>query len=323
MSDHNSESGPIRRPHGRRATVLLALATAASTWVAAVAQESPARGGLSADAADTLTGFTAPFRTVTLAAVRTGRIQAIPLAEGTLAQSGAVAVLLDDQVQQRRVAISKALAESNLEIDLAQVRLRQAQNELERLRKIGVDAYATTKELSDAQTAVDTARVALAQAQFRHEQAQREHALQQALLDELRVRAPFPGYVAERLKEVGETVEEREGILTLVQLDPLLVTVDCALDLAAQLRPGQQVAVQPRAAPGTTRVGEVSLINRVADPASQTCKVKISVPNPDNGWIAGARVAIVLEEAAVARATRFGQADALQTAQTAKYEPMP
>ena len=84
-----------------------------------------------------LTGFTSPFRTVTLAALRTGRIKAISVEEGQMAEVGAVTVEMDDETQLRRLEIASALAESTVEVELARVKLADAQAELERLEKTG------------------------------------------------------------------------------------------------------------------------------------------------------------------------------------------
>ena len=120
-------------------------------------------------------------------------------------------------------------------------------------------------------------------------------------MDELSLEAPFRGYISERLKEVGDTVEEREAILTVVQLDPLVVELDCALGDTPRLRAGQRVRIAPLDVSQAARVGEVYFVSKVADPASQTFKVKIWVPNADNSWAAGVRVAVDLEQVAVVR----------------------
>ena len=257
-----------------------------------------------------ITGFTAPFRSVTIAAVQTGRITGLPAEEGELVELGSDLVQLDDAVQRRRVEMARALAESSLEIEIAQLRLDQAERELDRVEGLQQSSAASEKECIDARSEADVARVLLSQARFEHEQAQRECALQQALLDELRLRAPFTGYVADRLKEVGDTVEEREGVLTLVQLDPLLVVLDCPLGLVARVRVGQQVLVRPPGDDQQPRLGEVVFVNRVAEPASQTFKVKIRVSNADADWVAGRRVSVDFNQAPPVAAAVDGQPSA-------------
>ncbi len=287
---------------------------------ASIAQEDALSAG------ELLTGFTAPMQRVTLAPVQTGRIADISVAEGEVVPAGTLMLQLDDRVQVQRVAIARALAESTLEIELAKVRRDQAARELERLTALDRTSAASSKELSDAQANAAATAVELAQAEFQHTQAQREYELQRRLLDELSVRAPFDGYIAERLKEVGDTVEEREGVFTLVQLDPLEVTFDCPLDELGHLQAAQHVLVA-RPDDGTERVGEVAFVSRVAHAASQTAKVKLHVPNADSAWIAGMRVHVDLAArptaAQIQETQRQLRASRARTAPRTAATPMP
>ncbi len=271
----------------------LALSLLLSTGVGRGADE--AARVASATAPPGVTGFTAPAHVVTIAAVTTGRIAELPVAEGAAVRSGEPVVRLDAAVQQRRVEIAAGLAGSTLEIEAAQVRREQAEAEWQRLQHIAEVSASTQKERSDAAADLRAAEVAVAQAQFRRAQAVRELALQQALLDQLEVRAPFSGFVAERVREVGDTVEDREAILKLVQLDPLLVVVDCPLALAGRVQLGQRAVLSPVETRDAPRTGEVIFVSPVADAASQTVRVKLHVPNQDAGWHGGMRVNVSLE----------------------------
>lgn len=245
-------------------------------------------------------GFTAPARMATLGALTVGRITDLPAEEGAQVRAGDVLVQLHQAVQERRVSIALAAAESTHEIALAETALAHVLEEVERLEALRGSA-ATTKELADVRNALRTAELSLQQAQFRHAQAQRELELQRALLAELNLRAPFDGVVAAHLREIGDTVAEREGILQLVQLDPLLVIVDCPINIAAGLRLGQraQVLWEHDAQPGT--VGVVAFISPVIDAGSQTCRVKLHVPNEAGAWRAGLKVYVHFGDDAATR----------------------
>jgi RND family efflux transporter MFP subunit len=288
----------------RRCTLFHPRAAGALLGVLVLATASAGSGGAAPDgeritiavpdAAGPLTGFTSPQRAVTLASVRMGRIAHVAVDEGASVAAGAVIVQLDNTLQQRRVTMAAALAASTLAVELAEVRHAHAQAELARLRGLEGSNAVSEKERRDAEANCDATALALAQARFQQEQAQREADLQQAVLEELQIRAPFDGYVAARLKHAGDVVEEREGIVELVQLDPLVVAFDCPLPQAQQLEPGQQLTVQPAGA-AQQRTGEVVFVSRVADAASQTCRVKLHVRNPDATWLAGMQVDVHLD----------------------------
>jgi hypothetical protein len=107
--------------------------------------------------------------------------------------------------------------------------------------------------------------------------------------------------VAEHLKEVGEAVEEREGLVTFVQLSPLLVTLDCPVALAGRLSAGRCFEVRPADPQWPVRVATVRHVSRVADPASQTLKVELVVPNDDARWISGIKVRVDVSKPVLAQ----------------------
>lgn len=245
-----------------------------------------------------ITGFTAPFQAVTLAAVRTGRLAERCVPEGAAVSAGDRVIRIDDDVQARRVELAEAEAASTIEIELAEVRLGVAQTDLERLRGARELSAATANELRNAEAAVRAAELELAKARFQHEQAARSLALERAILEEFTIRAPFSGVVTEHLKQVGDTIEDREGIAQVVQLDPLVVSIDCPIELAPLVEVGVDAVVTCAEGFGPPRGGRVVFVNPVADAASQTFRVKLHVANADGRWLAGMRVGVTFGEAA-------------------------
>lgn len=199
---------------------------------------------------------------------------------------------LADEAQQVRVQIAKAKAETTLAVELARARWEQTRQELERLADLHGEANATPKEYSDAVSEETITHLEFEQAQFKHTQDVLAYELEQAKLDELHIRVPFSGYVSRQIKEVGETVDEREFVVTLVQLNPLLVAVDCPLALAPLVHRNARVTVRPMDDHWAPRQGTVTLINAVADAASQTFKVKLTIDNEDGGWTSGMKVTV-------------------------------
>lgn len=284
------------RRSARRSVVLAAMALAAWTETSrgqmpvhpVDAPASPA----SRPSPYAVQGITAPRQVATLAALQLQRISEITVAEGRAVRKGDVLILFDDHVQRMRTEIARAAAESTLEIDMAAARLEQAQSEYARLLELNKDQHASRKELLDARVAAELARLDHAMARLRHAQAGREQQREQYALDLFRIRAPFDGYVTELFKHPGETANEGERILTLVQLDPVEVAVNCPLSFARAVRVGARAKVTPVDAQWPARTGEVVFANRAADAASQTFKVKLSVPNADMGWMTGLKVLV-------------------------------
>lgn len=256
---------------------------------------APDRSDNSANAAYVV-GITKPHRTATLASLAPARIADLVVAEGQVVSEGDVLVVLDDGVQRVRTEIAKASAESLIDIDLTRTRLDHLMADLERLQRLNGDDQASSKECRDAAADATVARLKHELARFDHRQAIRDHEYERLLLERLYLRAPFSGYIAETLKEVGETVEKTDGIVRLVKLDPLEISLDCPLSLASQVQAEDRVVVRPLDPQWAARVGQVSFVSRLIDPASQTFKVKLVVTNHDAEWISGLKVAVDFAE---------------------------
>lgn len=255
---------------------------------------------VTATAPTVLIGITAPAKSASVASIHPARIARIFVKEGAFAKEGALLVQLSDDVQRARVAVSSADADMRSEIDLTQARWRQARSESTRLERLHGGASASSKELEDARLQQELRRLELEIARHKQDKAQRSLAREHAVLEEYRIRAPFSGYVSHQMKFVGESVDQLEPILTIVQLDPLHVTVDCPLELAESLRPGNVIRVVPVTPIWEPRIGKAVLVHKVADGASQTFRVRIAVDNHDGQWMAGLKVRVEFSATAVA-----------------------
>jgi RND family efflux transporter MFP subunit len=262
------------------------------------------------------TGFTAPHRTATLSAVVRGRISSIAVREGDAVRVSDRLVELDQRAQQARVAMATIDAQSTADLEIARVRLELATHELDRIQGLGDDA--TPQEHFEASANAQVRRLEHERAHEANSRAVRQQALQEYLLDELTIRAPFDGYVSERFKEPGETVEVADEVLKITQLDPLTIRIDVPMDLAIRLMPGERISVRPALTFLGEREAEVEFVSRVADAASQSMSVRLTIANPDGDWPAGMRVEVGLparDEQAIrgpAHASRSGAAQELE-----------
>lgn len=239
-----------------------------------------------------LTGFAAASRKATLSSTVDGRIGEQLCSEGDFVKCDQLLARLDDRVQRARAEVARVAAESKIEVAIASVRAEFAQAEVEHVRQLGRTDLASARELRVAESNAATTALEITQAETQQRESEQNYRLQRMILDEHEMRAPFDGFVSAIAKQVGEVVEAREGVLTLVQLDPLEVALDCPVDAWRDLKVGDKVRVAPDDGLAKPREGVISFVNRVADAASQTFKIKVRVPNPRSDWIAGLRVAV-------------------------------
>lgn len=277
----------------RRFAMMLWLAVCASSVIGhGPAPPEADRSTLVCEPSSPLTALTAPRRRVPLGSVQQGRLSAVNFAEGDQVKEGDVLFSLDDTVQRANVDIAAARAGSTLEVDLARARWDRAERDREWRTKLHGDDRASPKEFEDSKSDAEVLGVEYKLAVFANDQAGRTLELQRRLLDQFHIKAPFDGYVTEVSRKAGESVDQFEIVLTLVQVDVLEVAIDCPISLAPCLREGDQLKITPIEPHWPARLGTIVLANQVADGASQTFKVKLLVNNKDRAWMAGIKVSI-------------------------------
>lgn len=257
---------------------------------------APAAGDQSGAAVVEVVGITGPRHTAVVASVQPARIAAISAEEGKMVRAGELLIQLDEAVQAARTQLAAASAENELPVQLARVQWERAQRDLRRIETLRGSELSSSKEFSDAISEADAAKLRYDIAVFEQGQAARAYERDKRLLAEYRIVAPFDGYVIEHLKHPGESVDQLEGIVRVAQLDPLLVTVDCPLSLAGRVREGVELRVRPVDQQWSSRTGKVVLASRVADGASQTFRVKLTVENDGLEWISGMKVVVEFPE---------------------------
>ena len=98
--------------------------------------------------------------------------------------------------------------------------------------------------------------------------------------------SPITGIIARRAIEIGSTVAPGQTAFTIVDLDPVRVRVGVPEADVGHIREGAVATVRVPAL-DTTFEGRVSLIGVVADPATRSYMVEVSVPNPSRRLRAG------------------------------------
>jgi len=229
-----------------------------------------------------------------LGPVQRGSLISIAVDEGALVKQGELLFSLDDHIQQARIAMAKARADSTLDMDRAKARWDQTQQNLAHLNVLRRQDQSTSKEYNDVATRNEMARLDYEIAKFEHEQAKLAYKREQALTETYFVRAPYDGYIAEQLMDIGASVEENDEVLKLVQLNPLRVSFDCPLSIAKLIAKGDRIVITPSDKQWFGKVGVVKFVSRVVDAASQTIRVHIRVDNTEDAWPAGLKVAVTL-----------------------------
>ena len=247
----------------------------------------------------TADGFTEPYRTIEVAAAETGLISEIKVREGDTVRQGEILATLDRDVLLALLAIADQAMQSTGNLDSALAELRLRKERLEKLEELLAKGHARQEEVARART-----DLAIAEAQVRSAREdllikKLDYEKIEAQLERRILRAPLDGIIPRIQKNAGEYVAPSDPyVLTLVQLDPLLVTFSLAREQAARLSVDQKVIVRSfnvSALDDELSVlmeGTVEFIAPVIDAESGTVRVKVYIENPDGRYQSGERCAL-------------------------------
>jgi membrane fusion protein, multidrug efflux system len=203
-----------------------------------------------------------------IAAEVAGRITEIKVQEGTRVEAETVVLEIDPERRELELeSVRAGLAE-------AQAQLREKERDFERIHKLHDQRVASDAQLDQARTgrALASSRVDAAEAALgRADRAARDSS----------VRAPFAGYVAQRLVSVGEFVQQGQPLFELVALDPIEVEFHLPEVDSGRVAIDNPVDVRVAPYPDERFRGRVSFVSPTIDERTRTLRVKAVLDNAD------------------------------------------
>lgn len=244
-------------------------------------------------AEEPVVALTSPSADVEMAFTVTGRVAEVNTRDGREVGRGDILIRLDDKALRFRLGQLTLDSENDSEILAAEAEVRQKRQDLLKLEQAFAKGAATRIELEHGKLEVeigeyrvDAARHAQAVALLKVKEVEAE-----AL--EYTMRSPVEGVVERLDLEAGETAKSSEPAIRIVRLDPLWAETAAPLERYESLAPGTEIGV--RHSDGAKATGKVIFRAAVADSASETVKVRLEIPNPDNRH-AGERIILLFDE---------------------------
>lgn len=249
------------------------------------------------------TGTLEPAAELVVAPKVGGRIERMAVDLADVVQRGqVVAVLDDDEFRQAQAQARAELAVARAEANAARKALKIARREharVEGLRGRGIvseqelDTVEAAKLEAEAAVAVASSEVTRAEAALRAAQVRQGYSEVVANWSE----GDTQRVVAARYADEGSTVAANAPLLSIVDLDPVVVVVNVTERDYAELEPGQRVNLETDAFEGETFEGTVARIAPVFQAQSRQARVELTVPNEDGRLKPGmfARASTVLE----------------------------
>lgn len=184
----------------------------------------------------------------------TERIERINFADGQYVPRGAVIATL-------------VRAQQGANLNESQARLREAQLQLDRLKQLQAQGFATKARVDEQQASVDVAR---AQSQLANAQ----------IADRV-IRAPFSGYLSLRRVSPGAVVNAGTTIATIVDHSAIKLDFTVPETFLPALKPGLEISATAAAFPGEQFRGRIASIDPLIDPVSRAATARAILPNPD------------------------------------------
>jgi HlyD family secretion protein len=235
-------------------------------------------------------GYVTARRAATVSSKVTGKVVEVLIEEGMKVKEGQVVARLDDTNVKTSLDVAEAQLESaRAALDQTRAQLKQADNEFQRITALVKQNIASPSDLDLAESNAKSLQAHLAQQEVDVKVAERNVALWRQNMDDMVIRAPFPGIVTTKDAQPGEMISPvsagggftRTGIGTIVDMDSLEIEIDVNESYINRVEAGQAVAATLDAYPEWKIPCKVIAIIPTADRQKSTVKVRVGFDKLD------------------------------------------
>jgi RND family efflux transporter MFP subunit len=269
----------------------------AQPTVSNVAATTPSAGGMPGTSG--INGLTTPSgaplaclilpeRVAEIGSQVIGVVDAMEVERGDSVKKGQVLVRLRAEVERAGQDVARSRAQSEAELRGTVAARELAQIKLDRSRVLKDQNFVSTQAVEQAEAELKVAHERVGQARDALRTLAQEVSMSDAQHSQRTLRSPFDGVVIERYANPGERFEDKP-LLKVAMIQNLRVEVVAPTSLFGSMRIGQQLTVQPELPGAAARPARIAQIDRVLDPASNTFRMRLELPNADGRLPAGLR----------------------------------
>lgn len=229
-----------------------------------------------------------PDRVADVGSQSVGVLERLMVERGDTVNAGQVVARLSAQVERASASVAEARSQAEAEVRQAEAAYELAQRKLERARDLLKQDFVSDQALDQADAEARVAAQRVVQAREAQRVSLREYRLSTAQLNQRDVRSPFDGIVIERYRTEGERIE-REPVVRVARVDPLRIEAIVPAAQYGSIQAGQMATIKTDLASYSAMSAKVVLVDRVIDPASNSFRVRLTLPNPDHKIPAGLR----------------------------------
>jgi RND family efflux transporter MFP subunit len=237
-----------------------------------------------------VTAFSMPFRELDVASEIGGVLTAVHVEEGDDVTEGQALAEFKADVLQAGLAVGEARVKAaGVELASDESSYEILNSEYERALKLLEQKVMSEQQYNKARLDMELARWRVESAKAAQRVAELSVAFNRAQLEQTVVRAPITGRVFRVLKRAGEAVEVNGPVMKIVSVDPLYVIGYVPVATSGRIKVGMKAVATLENMADKPLEATVAVVDPVADAASGTYRVKLTLPNPDKTLTAGAK----------------------------------
>jgi RND family efflux transporter MFP subunit len=235
-------------------------------------------------------GYVVAQRKAAVSSKSTGRLVYLGVEEGSRVKKGQVLASLENEdLEAARNQAAAQVKEAQAGLETAQAELTDARLQYQRYKTLVGKDLVARQDYDTAVARYDKAKAGVASAQAHIRVSQAGLANAQASLEYTYIRSPFDGVVTTKYADVGEVVapfgaaaNARAAVVTMADLDSLMVEVDVAESNLDKVRVGQPCEISLDAIPDRRFPGQVHMIVPTADRTKATVLTKVKFLESDD-----------------------------------------
>lgn len=230
-----------------------------------------------------------PRQTVDVRSSVDGVIDRLYVHRGDDVKRGELVATLESGPERAALAVARARAGMQGEVDAAQAKVDLTRKKWERAEELRKKNFISENKRDEAEEEYKLALEQLREAREKQHLAALEVRSAEQALAERSIRSPVNGIVAQIMLRPGDLLSsnQKDPVMRLVQVDPLNVELILPFSRFGQIKPGERAEVFPQAPVGGRYLAKVEVVDPVVDAASDTFGVRLRLPNPHDRVPAG------------------------------------
>lgn len=229
-----------------------------------------------------------PSEIVDIGSATAGVLDQVNFDRGDMVSKSQVVARLESGTERATAELARVRASLETGVDMRRKSAEFFARNQRRSENLTSTQAISRQDLDQLETEAAIAKMQVRQETDNLRLAGLEHRRAQEALKRRTIRSPIEGVVVERYKSVGEYVEDKP-VMRIAQLDPLHVETIVPVDHFGKIHIGMHAKVSPSIPGQTDHYAKVSRIDRVADAASGTFGVRLSLDNPNGDIATGVR----------------------------------